>query len=165
MKKIRKKPAAQSRGCLLVSPLRGSPEPHIARTNPGFRVWGGSLRKESLPPFVARKNTPQSGPKMKCCVPEGRKHPTPSGTGTEPDAPHAIGPVPAPGTHQFSQVLLAIGPPVRTDPRKNRERNDPLADLFSLILVSCQLLVYPAYAESGTHCMTCSPRSHVQHIT
>ena len=57
-----------------------------------------------------------------------RKHPPPPGTGTEPDAPHAIGAAQAAGTHRFSQVLLAIGPPVGTGreklkPTRTRHRN------------------------------------------
>ena len=59
-----------------------------------------------------------------------RKHPPPPGTGTEPDAPHAIGAVQAAGTHQFAQVLLNVGPAVRNGreklkPTRTRHRNHP----------------------------------------
>ena len=54
-------PPAQSRGCLLVKRLRGSPEFHIACTNPGFCVLGSSRRKVSCPLIFARLKLPQSG--------------------------------------------------------------------------------------------------------
>ena len=38
-------------------------------------------------------------------------------------------------------------------------------DLFSLVLVAGQKLVYPAYAEPETHRLTCSPLSHLQYVT
>ena len=56
------------------------------------------------------------------CVFKARKHPKPPGTGTEPGSSSRLGPAPAPGTHQFSQVLLVVGPPVRTDPRENHQK-------------------------------------------
>ena len=44
----------------------------------------------------------------------------PPGTGTEPGASSGLGAAPAPGTRQFSQALLAVGPPVDTDPREKK---------------------------------------------
>ena len=119
-------PAAQSRGCLLASHQNESPGRTVARTNPGFCVWGSSWRKESLPPIFALLKIPQSGPilrkqqftKRNCCGFPARKHPTPPGTGTEPGALSGLGAAPAPGTRQFSKALLAVGPPVLTDPRE-----------------------------------------------
>ena len=58
--------------------------------------------------------------KKNCCSFSARKHPTPPGTGTEPDASSGLGAAPAPGARQFSQALLAVGPPVRTDPREKK---------------------------------------------
>jgi hypothetical protein len=89
-------------------------------------VWGSSWRKESLPPIFALLKIPQSGPilrkqqftKRNCCGFPARKHPTPPGTGTEPGASSGLGAAPAPGTRQFSKALLAVGPPVITDPRE-----------------------------------------------
>ena len=49
---------------------------------------------------------------------KARKHRAPPGTGTEPNGSSRLGAAPAPGTRQFWQVLLAVGPPVRTDPRE-----------------------------------------------
>ena len=61
-KKNPKKPAARSRGCLLVKRQNESPQFTVARTNPRFRVRGSSWRKESLPLIFARLKIPQSGP-------------------------------------------------------------------------------------------------------
>ena len=41
------------------------------------------------------------------------------GTGTEPGSSSGLGAAPAPGTRRFSRIILAVGPPVRTD--QNRE--------------------------------------------
>ena len=88
-------------------------------------MWGSSWRKEYFPPIFALLKIPQSGPILRtkklqknCCSFSARKHPTPPGTGTEPDASSGLGAAPAPGTRQFSQALLAVGPPVGTDPRE-----------------------------------------------
>ena len=51
-----------SPGSLLVNRQNESPGRTVARTNPGFRVWGSSWRKESLPPIFALLKIPQSGP-------------------------------------------------------------------------------------------------------
>ena len=119
-------PAAQSRGCLLASHQNESPGRTVTRTNPGFRVWGSSWRKESLPPIFALLKIPQSGPilrtnisqKRNYCGFSARKHPTPPGTGTGTNGSSGLGAAPALGTRQFSQALLAVGPPVETDPRE-----------------------------------------------
>ena len=52
----------KSRGSLLVTHQNESTGRTVARTNPGFRVWGSSWRKESLPPTFALLKIPQSGP-------------------------------------------------------------------------------------------------------
>ena len=51
-----------SPGSLLVKRQNESPGRTVARTNPGFCVWGSSWRKESLPPIFALLKIPQSGP-------------------------------------------------------------------------------------------------------
>jgi hypothetical protein len=115
-----------SPGSLLVKRQNESPGRTVARTNPGFCVWGSSWRKESLPPIFALLKIPQSGPilrtkkntKKNCCSLSARKHPTPPGTGTEPGSSPGLGAAPAPGTRQISQALLAVGPPEGTDPRE-----------------------------------------------
>ena len=61
-KKSQKKAGHLSRGCLLASHQNESLGRTVTRTNPGFRVWGSSWRKESLPPIFALLKIPQSGP-------------------------------------------------------------------------------------------------------
>jgi hypothetical protein len=126
-KKSHPKPqTGHSPGGLLVKRQNESPGRTVARTNPGFRVWGSSWRKESLAPIFALLNIPQSvlilrtkkNYKQNCCSFSARKHPTPPGTGTEPGALSGLGAAPAPGSRQFSQALLAVGPPEGTDPRE-----------------------------------------------
>ena len=51
-----------SPGSLLVKRQNESPGRTVARTNPGFRVWGSSWRKEFLPPLFRRLKTAESGP-------------------------------------------------------------------------------------------------------
>ena len=58
--------------------------------------------------------------KKNCCSFSARKHPTPPGTGTEPGSSSGLGAAPALGTHQFSQALLAVGPPEGRDPREKK---------------------------------------------
>ena len=53
---------SHSPGSLLVKRQNESPGRTVARTNPGFRVWGSSWRKEYLPPIFALLKIPQSGP-------------------------------------------------------------------------------------------------------
>ena len=130
LKKTRKKshPKPQtghSPGSLLVKRQNESPGGTVARTSPGFRVWGSSWRKEYLPPIFALLKIPQSGPILRtkklqknCCSFSARKHPTPPGTGTEPGALSGLGAAPAPGTRQIAQARLAVGPPGITDPRE-----------------------------------------------
>ena len=126
LKKSHPKPqTGHSPGSLLVKRQNESPGRTVARTNPGFRVWGSSWRKESLPPIFALLKIPQSGTilrtnisqKRNSCSFSARKHPTPPGTGTGTNGSSGLGAAPALGTRQFSQALLAVGPPVGTDPR------------------------------------------------
>ena len=92
LKKSHPKPqTGHSPGSLLVKRQNESPGRTVARTSPGFRVWGSSWRKEYLPPIFALLKIPQSGPilrtkntKKNCCSFSARKHPTPPGTGTGP---------------------------------------------------------------------------------
>ena len=125
LKKSHPKPqTGHSPGSLLVKRQNECPGRTVAHTNPGFRVWGSSWRKESLPPIFALLKIPQSGPILrtkntkKYCSFSARKHPAPPGTGTEPGSASGLGAAPAPGTRQFSKALLAVSPPVRTDPRE-----------------------------------------------
>ena len=138
-KKIEKKnppqtPTTRSPGSLLVSLQNEPPECTVARTSPRFRVWGSSRRKESLPPIFALLKILQSGTilrtnisqKRNCCGFPARKHPTPPGTGTGTNGSSELGATPALGTRQFSQALLAVGPPVGTDPREmTTQKNYP----------------------------------------
>ena len=54
--------AAQSRGSSLVKRQNESIGCAVAGTDPGFRVWGSSWRKEFLPPIFSRLKIPESGP-------------------------------------------------------------------------------------------------------
>ena len=59
LKKSHPKPhTGHSPGSLLVKRQSESPGYTVARTNPGFRVWGSSWRKESLPPIFALLKIP-----------------------------------------------------------------------------------------------------------
>ena len=49
-KKSQKKAGHLSRGCLLASHQNESPGRTVARTNPGFRVWGSSWCPTENPP-------------------------------------------------------------------------------------------------------------------
>ena len=145
LKKTRKKshPKPQtghSPGSLLVKRQNESPGRTVARTSPGFRVWGSSWRKESLPPIFALLKIPQSGPILRtkylqknCCSFSARKHPAPPGTGTGPGSASGLGAAPAPGTRQFSQALLAVGPPEGTDQRE-KSRQAPGSNPTSFLL-------------------------------
>ena len=83
------------------------------------RIFAPNIRPTKNPPvrpyFKNKKNT-----KKDCCSFSARKHPTPPGTGTEPGSASGLGAAPAPGTRQFSQALLAVGPPVGRDPREKK---------------------------------------------
>ena len=83
------------------------------------RIFAPNIRPTKNPPvrpyFKNKKIT-----KKNCCSFSARKHPTPPGTGTEPGASSGLGAAPAPGSRQFSQALLAVGPPVDTDPREKK---------------------------------------------
>ena len=126
LKKSHPKPqTGHSPGSLPVKRQNESPGRTVARTNPGFRVWGSSRRKESLPPIFALLKIPQSGPILRtkylqknCCSFSARKHPTPPGTGTEPGSSSGLGSAPAPGTRKFTWVLMAGRPGPATDPRE-----------------------------------------------
>ena len=49
---------------------------------------------------------------------KARKHPELRVSGPEPDAPSGLGAAPALGTRRFPRIILAVGPPVETDPRE-----------------------------------------------
>ena len=83
------------------------------------RIFAPNIRPTKNPPVRPYfKN--KIFTKKNCCSFSARKHPTPPGTGTEPGSSSGLGAAPAPGTRQFSQALLAVGPPVITDPREKK---------------------------------------------
>ena len=81
------------------------------------RIFAPNIRPTKNPPvrpyFKNKKIT-----KRNSCSFSARKHPTPPGTGTGTNGSSGLGSAPALGTRQFSQALLAVGPPVETDPRE-----------------------------------------------
>jgi hypothetical protein len=94
------------------------------------RIFAPNIRPTKNPPVRPYfKNKKIYKPEN--CVYKARKHPTPPGTGTGTNGSSELGAAPALGTRQFWQVLLAVGPPVETDPREK---------YFKIILVSTQKL-------------------------
>jgi len=113
------------------------------------RIFAPNIRPTKNPPvrpyFKNKKIT-----KKNCCSFSARKHPTPPGTGTEPDASSGLGAAPAPGSRQFSQALLAVGPPEGTDPREKI----PACPRFEPDLVFAKVIFFwVEYLFSGEICM------------
>ena len=127
LKNTQKSRGTRSRGCLLVPRQNESPGKNRRPHQPRVFVCGVARGAKNIRPT---KNPPvaQSGPILRkqqltkriCCGFSARKHPTPPGTGTEPGSSSGLGAAPPPGTRRFSRIVLAVGPPVRTDPRETR---------------------------------------------
>ena len=95
VKKVPQTPTTQSRGCLLVSRFWSCSGSTVARTNPGFRVWGGSRRKDYSHRTFARLKIPQSGPILRANFSR---------------CPNFSGQAPG-NTHRLQEPVLSLVPP------------------------------------------------------
>ena len=104
------------------------PRMHRCPHQPRVLCVGWLVAQRIFAPHICPTKNPPVRPyfknkiftKKNCCSFSARKHPTPPGTGTEPGSSSGLGSAPAPGTRQVLQALLAVGPPVGTDPREKK---------------------------------------------